>query len=66
LKEKWINNNFMKKIFGDSWHTTLAGLLLAGLLVAQDLIDKGVTSRWTIAIAVAIAVLGRVAGDEKK
>ena len=56
----------MKKIFGDSWHTSLAGLLLAGLLVAQDLINTGVTSRWKIAIAVTIAVLGRVAGDEKK
>jgi hypothetical protein len=56
----------MKKIFGESWHTTLAGLLVAGLMVAQDLINSGVTSPWKIALAVAIVVLGRVAGDEKK
>lgn len=56
----------MKQIFGESWQTTLAGYVLAGLLVAQDLIDTGETSWWKIAISVAIAVLGRVAGDEKK
>ena len=56
----------MKTLFGESWHTTVSGLVLAGLTVAQDLINTGVTSPWKIAIAVAIAVLGRVAGDEKK
>jgi len=56
----------MKKILGESWHTTLAGLLVAGLMVAQDLINQGVTSPWKIALAVAIVVLGRVAGDESK
>lgn len=56
----------MKQIFGESWQTTVAGYFLAGLMVAQDLIDKGETTWWKISIAVAIAVLGRVAGDEAK
>lgn len=56
----------MKKLFGDSWHTTLAGFLVAGMVVAQDLINTGVTSPWKIGLAVGIAILGRVAGDEKK
>ena len=56
----------MKKILGESWHTSLAGYVLAGLMVAQDLIQKGETSEWTIGLAVAIAVLGRLAGDETK
>ena len=56
----------MKKILGESWHTTLAGYFLAGLTVAQDLIDKGETTWWKILIAISIAVFGRVAGDSKK
>jgi hypothetical protein len=55
----------MKKIFGESWKTSVAGYALAILLVAQDMLEKGETSIWKIGVAVAIAILGRVAGDEK-
>lgn len=53
----------MKNILGSNPLTSIAGILVAGLLVAQDLVIKGETSAWKIGIAVAIAVLGRVAGD---
>ena len=54
----------MKNFFlGSNPITTIAGYLLAGLHVANDLLTKGITSGWQIAIPVAIAILGRVAGD---
>jgi hypothetical protein len=55
----------MKQIFGENWHTSLAGYLLAGLMVAEQMVSEGVVNPWRIALAVGIAVLGRVAGDSK-
>lgn len=55
----------MKKIFGESWHTTVAGFILAGLIVAEQMIQEGVMNPWRIGLAVGIAILGRVAGDAK-
>jgi len=56
----------MKQILGNSQVTTIAGLALAGLIVAQQLLQEGVTDWWRIALAVGIAVLGRVSADDKK
>jgi hypothetical protein len=56
----------MEKIFGQDWKTTLAGLIFAGLTVAQQYIEQGVVSPWRIGIAVGIAVMGRLAGDATK
>lgn len=53
----------MKNILGSNPITTIAGIVVAGLMVAQDFVTKGETNYWKIGIAVAIAILGRVAGD---
>lgn len=54
----------MKSIFlGSNPVTSIIGYIVAGLTVAQDLIQQGETSAWKIALAVALAVLGRVASD---
>lgn len=50
-------------ILGKSPFTSIAGYIVAGLMVAQELLGKGETSYWKIGIAVAIAVLGRVSAD---
>lgn len=55
----------MSKIWGESWKTTLAGAILAGLMVLQEYLDKDTVSSTKIAIAVVIAVLGRLAADDK-
>lgn len=55
----------MSKIWGESWKTTLAGAILAGLMVLQEYLDKDSVSSTKIAIAVIIAVLGRLAADDK-
>lgn len=55
----------MSKIWGESWKTTLAGAILAGLMVLQEYLDKDTVSSTKIAIAVIIAVLGRLAADDK-
>lgn len=55
----------MSKIWGESWKTTLAGAILAGLMVLQEYMDKDSVSSTKIAIAVVIAVLGRLAADDK-
>lgn len=55
----------MSKIWGESWKTTLAGAILAGLMVLQEYMDKDSVSSTKIAIAVIIAVLGRLAADDK-
>jgi hypothetical protein len=55
----------IKTIFGSSPYTTIAGYIVAGLMIAQTMIESGVTNPWRIALAVGIAILGRVAGDEK-
>jgi hypothetical protein len=53
----------MKIILGDNPLTSIAGYLVAGLLVAQNYLDKGETSWLKIGIAVGIAILGRVSAD---
>lgn len=54
-----------QKILGDSPISTIAGFLLAGFVVAQDLLQQGVTDWWRIGLAVGIAIFGRIAGDAK-
>ena len=56
----------MKNILGSNPLTSIAGYLVAGLLVAQEMLTTGETSWLKIAIAVSVAVLGRVAGDTAK
>jgi hypothetical protein len=56
----------MKSILGNSPITTIAGFILAGLLVAQQMLQEGVTDWWRIALAVGIAILGRVSADDNK
>lgn len=53
----------MKFILGSNPLTSIAGYIVAGLLVAQQLLTAGETSWLKIGIAVGIAVLGRVSGD---
>lgn len=53
-----------KKIFiGHNPLTTLAGYALAGLYAAQAALQAGTTKWHQIALPVAIAIFGRVAGD---
>ena len=57
----------MKKIFlGGSPVSSIAGYALAGLMVAQELMDKGITSWGKIGLAVGVAVLGRIVADNKE
>lgn len=53
----------MKQIFGSSPRSSIAGYLLAGLMILQEMSATGVTNWTKIAIAVAIAVLARVVKD---
>lgn len=53
----------MKLLFGSNPLTTIAGYILAGLYAAQTVMTTGFTHWYDIAIPVAIAILGRVAGD---
>lgn len=55
----------MSKIWGESWKTTLVGAVLAGLMVLQEFLDKDEVSTSKILIAVTIAILGRLAADER-
>ncbi|MFX1704606.1 hypothetical protein PV783_11665 [Chitinophaga sp. CC14] len=57
---------FIQTIFGKSSLTSIAGYIVAGLLVVQEMQKAGETNWISIAIAAAIAVLGRVAGDANK
>lgn len=57
----------MKKIFlGASPVSSIAGYALAGLMVAQELTEKGITNWVKIALAVAVAVLGRIVSDSQE
>jgi hypothetical protein len=56
----------MKSILGDSWKTSLVGAILAGLTVYQEYLKTGSVSNSQIAIAVAIAILGRLMADATK
>ena len=53
----------MKKILGSNPFTSAAGYLVAGLMVAQTLLEAGETNWLKISIAVAIAILGRISAD---
>ncbi|MEZ2446134.1 hypothetical protein AB6805_30675 [Chitinophaga sp. RCC_12] len=56
----------IETIFGKSSLTSIAGYIVAGLLVVQEMQKAGETNWISIAIAAAIAVLGRVSGDANK
>lgn len=56
----------MKQIFGPSPLTSIAGYLLAGLMVAQELMQTGEVNPWKITIAIVVAILGRVSKDVNK
>jgi hypothetical protein len=49
--------------FGKSPVTSIIGYIIAGLTVMNDLMTAGETNGWKIGLAVAMAVLGRVAAD---
>jgi hypothetical protein len=54
----------MKKIFlGSNPQTSLAGIILAGLYALQAATSTTPAHWYDVAIPVAIAILGRVAGD---
>jgi hypothetical protein len=55
----------MNKILGASWKTSLAGFIGGMAFLFQDLFEKGETDMYKIAVAVAMFILGRVAGDHK-
>lgn len=55
----------MKNILGSNPVTSIAGFIVAGLMVAQTLMVAGETNWLKIGIAVGIAVLGRVSGDSQ-
>ena len=52
-----------KILLGSNPRTSIAGLLLAGLLAAKLAIETNPVHWWNVAIPVGIAILGRVAGD---
>lgn len=57
----------MKKIFlGSNPVTSILGYLILGLTTAHELLKDGETNGWTIAIAVAFALLGRASSDSGK
>lgn len=51
-------------LIGHSPFTTLAGYVLSALLIIQQLQDKGVTDWHQMILPVAIAIFGRIAGDD--
>jgi hypothetical protein len=53
----------MKNILGSSPVSSIAGYFLAGLLILQEMTSEGETSWTKISVAIAIAVLGRIAKD---
>lgn len=56
----------MKQILlGNSGGTSIIGYLLAGLMAYQDIQKSGDVNWVNIAVAVLIAVLGRMAADAK-
>lgn len=57
---------FIQTIFGKSSLTSIVGYLLAGLMTVDELTKAGETSWFKIAIAVGIAILGRVSADASK
>ncbi len=57
---------FIQTIFGGSPATSIAGYLSAGLLVAISMRQAGDTNWENIALAAALAMLGRFAKDTSK
>lgn len=55
----------MNKILGASWKTSLAGFIGGLAYLFQDIFEKGETDMYKISVAVAMFILGRVAGDHK-
>jgi hypothetical protein len=55
----------MKHILGSNPLTSIAGYLVAGLMVVQTALAAGNTNWLQIATAAAIAILGRVSGDSE-
>ncbi len=56
----------MKKLFGDSWKTTLAGYGLSAFIAVKTLTDAGETHWFNFVFAVGIAILGKQAGDSSQ
>lgn len=54
------------KILGESPWTSIVGYVTAGLMVLENLLKTGETSWVKIAVAVCIAVFGRIAADANK
>lgn len=52
-----------KILLGSNPRTSIAGILLAGLLAAKAAMMTAPAHWWDIALPVGIAILGRVAGD---
>jgi lysozyme family protein len=48
---------------GKNWKTTLVGAVMGALIVGLQLIQTGTTDLKTIAVAVAVALLGALAKD---
>lgn len=55
----------MKQILGNHPITSIVGYLLAGLTAADALLKSGNTNYIEVAGAALVAILGRVAADEK-
>ena len=53
----------LKSILGNNPQTTIAGIILAGLYALQTAMSSAAAHWYDVAIPVAIAVLGRLAGD---
>jgi len=54
----------MKKLLlGNHPWTSIIGLVIGSLTYLQQLLESGQNNGWTIAIAVAIYLLGRLASD---
>jgi hypothetical protein len=53
----------MKSIFGKSPISSIAGYLLAAILVAQQFVTTGEKHWYVIALAAALAAIGRFASD---
>lgn len=54
-----------QKIFGNSWKTTILGIIAGAMIVIQDFLEKGETDKYKIGLGVAIFLLGRFASDNK-
>ncbi|MBV7529049.1 hypothetical protein [Chitinophaga sp. sic0106] len=53
-------------ILGKSPITSILGYVAAGIMIIQTSLDSGETNWLNIAVAVALGLLGRKAGDSSK